>query len=117
MYGEGGSICLRDKAKIALFFKIIELLLWFKTPGQDRGAKTRSQGQLECANPGGRPGGGGWSGLKLTDTLFSEAISTSFWQMRLHLSQNVISQRDIQVKLFGYIQLLVRPLHHYCKYV
>ena len=39
-----------------------------KTPGQDRGAKTRPLGQLECANPGGRPGGGGWSGLELTDT-------------------------------------------------
>ena len=61
-------ICLRDKAKIALFFKIIELLLWFKTPwgrpqgqppGQDRGAKTRPQGQLEYANPRGSPGGDG----------------------------------------------------------
>ena len=37
-------------------------------PGQDRGAKTRPQGQLECANPRGLPGGGGWSGLELTDT-------------------------------------------------
>ena len=27
------------------------------TPGQDRGAKTRPQGQLECANPRGLPGG------------------------------------------------------------
>ena len=26
-------------------------------PGQDRGAKTRPQGQLECANPRGSPGG------------------------------------------------------------
>ena len=31
-----------------------------QTPGQDRGAKTRPQGQLECANPRG-------SGLELTD--------------------------------------------------
>ena len=29
-----------------------------QTPGQDRGAKTRPLGQLECANPGGRPGDG-----------------------------------------------------------
>ena len=42
--------CLRDKAKISLYFK---------TPGQDKGAKTRPQGQLECANPQGSPGGGG----------------------------------------------------------
>ena len=30
-----------------------------QTPGQDRGAKTRPQGQLECANPRGSPGGDG----------------------------------------------------------
>ena len=30
-----------------------------QTPGQDRGAKTRPQGQLECANPWGSPGEGG----------------------------------------------------------
>ena len=29
----------------------------WQTPGQDRGAKTRPQGQLECANPRGSPGG------------------------------------------------------------
>ena len=29
-----------------------------QTPGQDRGAKTRPQGQLECANPRGSPRGG-----------------------------------------------------------
>ena len=29
-----------------------------KTSGQDRGAKTQPQGQLECANPRGRPGRG-----------------------------------------------------------
>ena len=28
-----------------------------QTPGQDRGAKTRPQGQLECVNPGDRLGG------------------------------------------------------------
>ena len=38
-----------------------------RPPGQDRGAKTRPQGQLECANPPGSPGG--WSGLELTDAL------------------------------------------------
>ena len=37
-----------------------------------RGAKTRPLGQPECSNPRGSPeggGGGGWSGLELTDTL------------------------------------------------
>ena len=29
------------------------------TPGQDRGAKTRPEGHIECANPRGSPGGGG----------------------------------------------------------
>ena len=38
-----------------------------QSPGQDRGAKTRPQGQLECANPRGSPGGR--SGLELTDAL------------------------------------------------
>ena len=41
-----------------------------ETPRQDRGAKTRPQGQLECVNPRGSPGhpGGEWSDLELTDT-------------------------------------------------
>ena len=39
-------------------------------PREDRGAKTRIQVQLECANPRGSPGG--WSGLELTDTLIPE---------------------------------------------
>ena len=30
-----------------------------RPPGQDRGAKTRPLGQLECANPRGSPGGDG----------------------------------------------------------
>ena len=30
-----------------------------QTPGQDRGAKTRPLGQLECANHRGSPGGDG----------------------------------------------------------
>ena len=57
------AICLRDKAKVALFFKIIELLLLFKTPRADprerQRSETRPQGQLECANPRGSPWGGG----------------------------------------------------------
>ena len=54
-------ICLRDKAKIALFSKLSNFYFDLRppgqTPGQDRGAKTRPQGQLECANPRGSPGG------------------------------------------------------------
>ena len=42
--------------KIALFSKLSNFDL-FKTPGEDRGAKTGPQGQLECANPRGSPGG------------------------------------------------------------
>ena len=60
----------KRQSKNRAFFKIIELLLRFKTPGQtpgqDRGAKTRPLGQLECVNSRGSPGG--WSGLELTDT-------------------------------------------------
>ena len=60
----------KRQIKNRAFFKIIELLLWQlpeRTPGQERGAKTRPLGQLECANPRGSPGG--WSCLELTDTL------------------------------------------------
>ena len=35
-------------------------------PGQDREAKIRPQGHLECANPWRSPGE--WSGMELTDT-------------------------------------------------
>ena len=46
--------------KIALFSKLSNFYFDLRprglTPGQDRGAKTRTQGQLECANP--RGGGG-----------------------------------------------------------
>ena len=52
---------LRDKAKIALFSKLSNFYFDLRPPGQDRGAKTRPQGQLECANPRGLPGG--WSDL------------------------------------------------------
>ena len=62
-------ICLRDKAKTRFFqnyyFDLRPPPPPAKTPEQDRGAKTRPQGQLECANPRGSPGG--WSGLELTD--------------------------------------------------
>ena len=51
------------QSKNRAFFKIIELFFLFnpppppgRNPEQDGGAKTRPQGQLECANP---PGGGG----------------------------------------------------------
>ena len=58
--------------KIVLFSKLSNSFFHLKPLGtdprrQDRGAKTRPQGQLECANPRGSPGG--WSGLGLTDTL------------------------------------------------
>ena len=58
----------RQSENRALFFKIIEFYFDLRLPpAQDRAAKTRSHGQLECANPRGSPGG--WSGLELTDTL------------------------------------------------
>ena len=56
----------KRQSKNRAFFKIIELLLRFKTPpgktpgqtpGQDRGAKTRPLGQQKCANSRGSPGG------------------------------------------------------------
>ena len=49
--------------------------------GQDRGAKTRPLGQLECANPGARPGGG-WSGLELSDTL---GFATDWFRSNVHV--------------------------------
>ena len=49
----------KRQSETALFFKIIKLLFDLILPGsdlrQDRGAKTRLQGQLECANPLGSP--------------------------------------------------------------
>ena len=47
----------KRQSKNRAFFKIIELLLRFRPPWQDRGAKTRPHGQLECANPRRTPGG------------------------------------------------------------
>ena len=61
----------KRQSKNRTFFKIIKLLFRFKTPrgrppGKTEERKPDTQGQLECANPGDRPGG--WSGLELTDT-------------------------------------------------
>ena len=52
-----------DKAK-SRFFQNCRIFILIEdppgqTPGHDRGAKTRPQGHIECANPRG----GGWSGL------------------------------------------------------
>ena len=50
--------------KISLFFSKLSNFFFDlrlprgQTPGQDKGAKTRPQGQLECANPRGSPGDG-----------------------------------------------------------
>ena len=45
-----------------------------QTPGQERGAKTQPQGQLECCKSLGVVGGwgGGWSGFELTDPLICD---------------------------------------------
>ena len=42
-------------SKLSNFY--FDLRLPGQTPGQNRGAKTRPLGQLECANPQGSPGG------------------------------------------------------------
>ena len=57
-------------AKIALFrnYQTFSLIL-----EQDKGVKTRPQGQLECANPRGSPGR--WSGLELTDALSKYGVA------------------------------------------
>ena len=59
----------RPKQKSRFFSKLSNFQFDLRPPGQtprqDRGAKTQPQGQLECANPQGSPGG--WSGLELTD--------------------------------------------------
>ena len=54
----------KRQSKNHAFFEIIELLfdlrpLRGQTPGQDRGAKTQPQGQLECCKSLGVVGGGG----------------------------------------------------------
>ena len=43
-------------------------------PRQNRVTKTRPQGQLECANQRGSPGGEEWSGLELTDTSLASVV-------------------------------------------
>ena len=57
----------KRQSKNRAFSKLSNFYFDLEPPGQDRGAKTRPQGQLECANPRGSLGGG-WSGLELTDT-------------------------------------------------
>ena len=60
--------CLRDKAKIAPFFKIIELLLWFKAgdladPRARQRSKNTTPGATKmCESPGSLGGGGGGDG-------------------------------------------------------
>ena len=96
-------ICLRDKAKIALFFKIIELLLWFKTPGQDRGAKTRPQGQLECANAQGSSGGDGqaWNWL-IHYWPIVRSLRENIWTAVLKYGPNELrSVRKAKVQIFS----------------
>ena len=65
--------------KIALLFSKLSKFFFDlrppggQTSGQDIGAKTRPQGQLECANPRGSPGG--WSGFELTDALSKDGVA------------------------------------------
>ena len=53
----------RQSENRAIFSKLSNVYFDLTPPGQipeqDRGAKTRPQGQLACANPRGCPGGGG----------------------------------------------------------
>ena len=83
-------ICLRDKEKSCFFFSKLSNFYFDlrppgTTPGQDGGAKTRPQGQLECANPRGSPGGG-WSGLELTDTLDGGLTDPEDAKMQVRIS-------------------------------
>ena len=48
----------RQSKNRAFFSKLSNFYSDLRTPGQDREAKTRPQGQLECANPRGSPGDG-----------------------------------------------------------
>ena len=57
----------RESKNRAFFSKLSNFYFDLRPSGQDRRAKTRPQGQLECVNPLGLPGV--WSGLELTDTL------------------------------------------------
>ena len=62
----------KRQSKNSTFFQNYRTFTLIYDPRQNRGAKTRPLGQLECENPRGSPGGGGggggWSGLELTDT-------------------------------------------------
>ena len=62
----------KRQSKNRAFFRIIELLLCFKSPGADLRARERSENPTPgatrmCESPGVARGGG-WSGLELTDT-------------------------------------------------
>ena len=46
---------LLAKSRFFRNYRTFSLIL--DPPGQDKGVKTRPQGQLECANPRGSPGG------------------------------------------------------------
>ena len=52
-------LCRRQSKNRAFFSKLSNFYIDLGPPGQDRGAKTQSQGQLECANPRGSTGGHG----------------------------------------------------------
>ena len=67
MKGAATQLFKRQMKNRAFFSKFSNFYFDLRPPGQDRGAKTRPLGQLECANPRGSPGR--WSGLELTDTL------------------------------------------------
>ena len=107
------TICLREKTKITLSFKIIELLLWFKTnektPWQDRGAKTRPQGQLECANPLGSPGGDGqaWNWL-----IHNEIVSQSSHNLDLIWNLNPLELNNSEL-MYQSIPSLTIPLGNF----
>ena len=47
----------QSKNRVVFLKMIFDLRPPGTTPGQDGGAKTRPQGQQECANPRGMPGG------------------------------------------------------------
>ena len=51
------SHLFKRQSKSRTFKKILNLYFNSRPPGQDRGVKTRPQGQLECANPPGLPRG------------------------------------------------------------
>ena len=72
------TICLRDKATIALFFSTLSNFYFdLRPPRQTHGTDPRARQRSENPTPGATrmcksPGvaRGGWSGLELADTLF-----------------------------------------------